>query len=114
LGRFGSQNRINLTKFDHGFEAVLLILNGLSALFANLVGKITHSLVLGFRITGRRLEELRVEISSSIQMSLMASRVRQWDHEWIMRRTAEIIGNTDANFGGVFSVAYRELWGARA
>gem|GEM_PF-5510743 len=28
------------------------------------------------------------------------------DHERIMRRTAEIIGKTDANFCGVFSVAY--------
>jgi hypothetical protein len=36
------------------------------------------------------------------------------DHERIMRRTAEIIGKTNADFGGVFSVAYREFRGARA
>jgi hypothetical protein len=36
------------------------------------------------------------------------------DHGKIMRRTAEIIGKTNAYFGGVFSVAYKELWGARA
>jgi hypothetical protein len=33
-GRFGAQNRLNLTKFDHGFEVDLLIMNGLSAIFA--------------------------------------------------------------------------------
>jgi hypothetical protein len=32
MGLFGAQNRINLTKSDHGFEVVLLILNGLSGL----------------------------------------------------------------------------------
>jgi len=36
------------------------------------------------------------------------------DHERIMRRMAEIIGKTQADFGWVFSTAYRELWGARA
>ena len=36
------------------------------------------------------------------------------DHERIMRRTAEKIGKTIADFCRVFSVAYREFRGARA
>jgi hypothetical protein len=35
-------------------------------------------------------------------------------HERIMRRTAEIIGKTNADFGRVFSMACREFRGARA
>ena len=31
-GQFGAENRLNSTKFDHGFEVVLLIRNGLGAI----------------------------------------------------------------------------------
>jgi hypothetical protein len=40
---FGAQSRINLPKFDHDFEGVLLILNGLSAISALWAAEITAS-----------------------------------------------------------------------